>query len=179
MSLKMPRIKLPLPRRFCKDNSGAVIVEMTMVLIPFILLFLFIAELCTILYVSVSIDLAMAEAMRFTTASENPSVGTYRTIFTGKMEERIKQLPMMIFKEDKISFTTTYCNKEQVANNTCTASSPAPGTPLALYTIDYSYEPIFFPIPNVIINSGSMSRKGIYVMETQRIRQQSDEPETP
>lgn len=169
----LSRLRSPLLQRFHKDKSGAVIVEMTLALIPFVMLFLFIAELCSVLYISVSIDLAMAEAMRFTTASENPGVGTYRKIFTDKMEERIRKLPLLIYDVNKINFTTAYCDLEQVANNTCTASAPAADTPLALYSIQYDYSPIFFPIPNMILHNG-MSRKGIYVMENQRIRQQPD-----
>lgn len=179
MLLKISCSKLPLIQRFAKDRSGVITLEMTLALIPFILMFLFIAELCSVLYISVSIDLAMAEAMRYTTASPNPSVGTYKKLFSDKMEERIKTLPLLIYDTNKIIFDTWYCTKlMEIANNTCNQSAPSANTPVAFYTIQYHYDPIFLPVPDMILNHG-MNRKGIYVMENHRIRQQSEEPVTP
>ena len=180
MKLKLPPNRIPFLRRFSKDKSGVVAIEMTLVLIPFILLFLFVAELCSVLYVSVSIDLAMAEAMRFASSS---NMSDYKRNFLEKMEDRVTELPLMIYKPENVNFDVKYCdNLQQIANGTCNGSSPSSptlaadgspiygtGTPLAFYSVQYTYTPLFLPIPNSIVNP-AMARNGIYVLENSRYR---------
>lgn len=183
MKLKLPPNRIPFLRRFSKDKSGVVAVEMTLVFIPFILLFLFIAELCSVLYVSVSIDLAMAEAMRFTSSSSSADMTEYKRTFLQKMQDRVTELPLMIYKAENVNFDVKYCESlEKIANGTCNSSSPSQpsldadgepiygtGTPLAFYSVQYTYTPLFLPIPNSVVNP-AMARNGIYIMETTRYR---------
>jgi tight adherence protein E len=183
MILKLPLKRFPYLKRFSKDKSGVVALEMTLVLIPFILLFLFVAELCSVLYVSVSIDLAMAEAMRYTSSSSAPSMGVYKTTFFNKMEERIKTLPLMVYDPADISFDVKYCNsRADIADGICVSATaalptigangkpvPGTGTPAAYYSIAYKYNHLFFPIPTSVLHQ-AMSRNGIYIMENTRVR---------
>jgi tight adherence protein E len=186
MKLIKHTIRRQLPIRLIHNESGVVALEMTLILIPFILLFLFVAELCSVLYVSSSIDLAMAEGMRFTSSLSAPSMSAYKTAFSKKMEERIKILPLMVYNADNINFDVTYChNLGDVAAGQChqpNASLPSvdaegknipdSGTPIAYYSIFYRYKPIFLPIPTKILHQ-TMSRNGVYVMEYTRVRKLS------
>lgn len=173
MILNIPLLKSPLLQRFYHDNSGLVLVQMTLIIVPFILLFLFIAELCTVLFVSVSIDLAMAEAMRYTSASAQSSLSSYRSTFIDRMSKGIQSMPLLTFDESNVTFDAKYCkNLEELADNSCSSTGAISGTvqyPVAIFSISYKHDPIFFPFPDTILKN-SMNRTGIYVMENLRFR---------
>lgn len=150
-------------QRFYRSTSGVMALEMVVVLVPFIFLFLFIAELCFVVYLSASIDLAMSESMRY--ASANMTSSEYRGIFLRKMQENVRFLPLLK-DDDKLTVEVTYC--ASIAEATAkTCSNVSAKKPIAMYEIHYHYDPIFLPLPQKILEDG-LNRMSVYVQEKER-----------
>lgn len=149
-----------------RSSSGSAALEFSLLFIPFVMAFLFLAELCRVVYISSALDLILAESSYRTSLRQPDS--DYHAYFTKAMNKRLGAWPL--FTENiAISSSARYCNNinELIDNAKHCSSTHATGKPLALYLVNIDYQPLFFLFPAVIVEQ-QWKRKVAFVQEFQR-----------
>lgn len=144
------------------SNSGTAAVEFALVIIPFLALFLFTAELCRIIFLSSVIDVTLAESSRY--ASYSGEDTQYETVFRSMLRDNLADWPLLGSGED-VDINVKYCaNIQAILNDKCNSVSTQP---LAIYSINYRYSSMFFIFPSYL-TSQAVSRNVAFVQEYQR-----------
>ncbi|MGL9720945.1 TadE/TadG family type IV pilus assembly protein [Symbiopectobacterium sp.] len=149
-----------------RSSTGSAALEFSLIFIPFIMAFLFLAELCRVVYISSALDLILAESSYRTSLRQPDS--DYHAYFTKALNKRLGVWPLFT-KENKISVSAQYCDDiaALIENGKHCSSTHAVGKPLALYHVNIHYQPLFFLFPTVMVEQ-RWKRKVAFVQEFQR-----------
>lgn len=147
-----------------KEEKGSVAVEISLIFIPLIFIILLIFELCRIVYISSSLDLAVAEASRYAAIS-TMTEENYQTVFYDKLNKDIPLWPLLT-KDENIYVDVNYCStiNDIIADN---CNNIADQKSLAIYKVGYNYTLLFSILPTGSLNS-YLQRTVVYVQEYQR-----------
>ncbi|MBS0054009.1 TadE family protein [Yersinia sp. Marseille-Q3913] len=150
-------------RLFLRSSNGSVAVEFAIVFIPFIFSLLFSAEISRLLYISASLDLAVSEAAK---SAKNKEIGdstTYHSAFLKNLMTQQGVLGTFITTNNSVTANVEFSNNiSDIITNKM--SKIDTGQKLARYTVNYTYSPLFFPIPSIWSNT-LLSREVIFVQE--------------
>lgn len=149
-----------------RSSTGSAALEFSLILIPFIMALLFLAELCRVVYISSALDLILAESSYRTSLRQPDS--DYRAYFKKAFNERLDVWPLFTQK-NTIRVSAQYCNDiaALIENGKHCSSTHAVGKPLALYDVNIHYQPLFFIFPTVMVEQ-RWKRKIAFVQEFQR-----------
>lgn len=149
-----------------RSSSGSATLEFSLIFIPFIMAFLFLAELCRVVYISSALDLVLAESS-YRTSLRDPD-SDYHAYFTKALNERLAIWPLFT-RKNTMSVSVQYCDDITALiekSNHC-SSTHAVGKQLALYHVSIDYQPLFFLFPTVMVGQ-RLKRTVAYVQEFQR-----------
>ncbi|MCW2480012.1 MULTISPECIES: TadE/TadG family type IV pilus assembly protein [unclassified Symbiopectobacterium] len=149
-----------------RSSNGSAALEFSLLFIPFVMAFLFLAELCRVVYISSALDLVLAESSY--SASLRQSDRDYNAYFKKALNMRLDVWPLFT-KENIISTSVKYCDDiaALIENDKHCLSPNAVGKPLALYLVNIHYRPLFFLFPKVMVEQ-QWKRKVAFVQEFQR-----------
>ncbi len=146
-----------------RNKKGIIAIEFSLIIIPFLSLFLLTAEICRMLYVASVINLSLAESSRY--AANNKEI-SYKVAFIANLKKNLSNIPL-IANNNQISFNVSYCQSiESIIVENCTENNEN-NMPLAIYRITYHYKPIFFILPNNYTEK-MISKSLVYVQEYER-----------
>lgn len=146
--------------QFFRSNEGMVTIEFTIVFVLFLLTLLSCAEIGRLLYISASLDLAVSEAVKSTKNRENNNSAVLRQ----NLNSQNGILGTFITNDNAINTTVEFSNS--ISNLINQTYSGAQRSPLAKYSVTYTYQPLFFPISSHWANI-QLSREVIFVQENQ------------
>jgi tight adherence protein E len=149
---------------FFRSNRGSVTIEFSIIFVTFILTLLFCSEIGRLLYISASLDLAVSEAAKSAKNKEKSDNISYQTLFRQKFMDQQGVLGTFITGNNTVTAHVKFSNtvSDIINNNMSTTYSNAV---LAHYTVNYTYQPVFFPIPSVWANT-LLTREVIFVQES-------------
>lgn len=149
-----------------RSSRGSAALEFSLLFIPFVMAFLFLAELCRVVYISSALDLILAESSYRTSLRQFDS--DYHAYFTKALNERLAVWPLFT-KKNTMSVSAQYCYNIEalIENDKHCSSTDAVGKPLALYHVNMHYQPLFFLFPTVMVEQ-QWKRKIVFVQEFQR-----------
>lgn len=152
--------------RYFKED-GAIAIELSLVLVPFLVSILFIIELCRVMYLSSALDLVLAESGRYISLKDG--VSEYSTEFERALDENVKFWPLLSTGNERIAVTVKQCkNISDIISLTCITGADSTGKPLAVYSFKYHYEPVFFFFGSSFFTS-VFERNIVYVQEQNRV----------
>ncbi len=133
---------------FYHSERGLLSVEFALTFIPFLLMFLLMAEVARLSYISAVLNLAVSEAGK--TAKNSPSGTAYADLFRQRLEDNSGKLWHFITRADALKSQVKFSSGidqliADITNNS--GSDSASNHPLARYRLEYKYHPMFFPIP--------------------------------
>ncbi|POT57833.1 hypothetical protein C3432_07780 [Citrobacter amalonaticus] len=148
-----------------KKEDGAIAVELSLVIIPFLISILFIIELCRIMYLSSALDVVLAESGRY--ISLDSSVTDYSSAFEQNLKNNAKAWPLL-YSGTEVSVTVKHCKTiSELLNDNCISGSTTADHFLSVYSFKYSYQPVFFFFSAGYFSS-IFERKIVYVQEPNR-----------
>ncbi|GKX51702.1 TadE/TadG family type IV pilus assembly protein [Budvicia aquatica] len=151
--------------RYFKED-GAIAIELSLVLIPFLVSIFFIIELCRVMYLSSALDLVLAESGRYISLKDG--VSEYSAEFERALDENVKFWPLL-YTGNKITVTVKQCKDiSEIINFTCITGGASTDKSLAIYSFKYNYEPVFFFFGSSFFTS-VFERNIVYVQEQNRI----------
>ncbi|WP_367272951.1 TadE/TadG family type IV pilus assembly protein [Candidatus Symbiopectobacterium sp.] len=149
-----------------RSSSGSSALEFSLLFIPFVMAFLFLAELCRVVYISSALDLILAESSYRTSLRQPDS--DYHAYFTKALKKRLGVWPLFS-RNIEVHVSARYCDDVTalIENVKYCSSIHATGKPLALYHVNINYQPLFFLFPTVMVEQ-QWKRKVAFVQEFQR-----------
>lgn len=148
-----------------RKDDGAIAVELSLVIIPFLISILFIIELCRVMYLSSALDVILAESGRY--ISLDSSVTDYSSAFEQNLKNNAKNWPLL-YSGTEVSVTVEHCkNIPDLLNKNCTTGVTADDYFLSVYSFKYSYQPVFFFFSTGFFSS-IFERNIVYVQEPNR-----------
>lgn len=149
-----------------RSSSGNAALEFSLLFIPFVMAFLFLAELCRVIYISSALDLILAESS-YSTSLRQPG-SDYSAYFKKAFNERLAVWPLLT-KNIVMHVSTQYCYgiTALIKNGKHCSSTHSVGMPLALYHVNVGYQPLFFQFPTLMVEQ-RWRRKIVFVQEFQR-----------
>ena len=146
--------------QFSRSNEGSVTIDFTVVFVLFLLTLLSCAEIGRLLYISASLDLAVSEAVKSTKNRE----GGNSAVLRQSLNAQNGILGDFITNNNVINTTVEFSNS--ISDLISQIYSSSETSPLAKYTVFYTYQPLFFLIPSHWANI-QLSREVIFVQENQ------------
>lgn len=158
----------PRSSGFFKEHKGVATVEFALVMIPFFMLVLFTMELSRVIYLYATIDLSLSEASQRSAYSGSRDTSTdYVQAFKAAFKDNVQKAPLLT-DSDTADITIQYCTDiEQIINDGCSSDAASRNRPLAVYSVVYHYEPVFFIFPEKMVKK-SLTRNLVYVQEYER-----------
>ncbi|WP_034916613.1 TadE/TadG family type IV pilus assembly protein [Erwinia sp. 9145] len=127
---------------FYRDKKGIAAIEFSLVIIVFIFFTFFIFEISRYMFVSSAIDLTLAESARIT-SSRLQKKADYAAIFHHVVAEQ-SRLWSTFIDGGNYHVTILYCHSiAQAVNGECNKNEAA-GKALAIYQVQYDYQPLLF-----------------------------------
>ncbi|WP_087023849.1 TadE/TadG family type IV pilus assembly protein [Thaumasiovibrio subtropicus] len=157
--------------RGVKRSRGVVSIEFALGIFGFLLMFLFWVEVSYMGYVSSVVDLAITEASR---DAKNAEEEDYKAKFTAVVQAD-NSLWGNFINIDNLSMTTRYYNSvsdlavpcEQGEGGDCNEVGEAKNSSLAIYTLEYTYNPVFNLLFDLSSDIG-LAREVIVIQEYER-----------
>ncbi|MFL4556662.1 TadE/TadG family type IV pilus assembly protein [Yersinia kristensenii] len=166
---------------FFRSNRGSITIEFSIVFVLFLFILLSSAEMARLFYISSSLDLAVSEATKAAKNKRTDDKTTYNTIVRQRLMTQTGVLGSFITDENLITQVVFSNSIDDIINDSIFDSigndignnlneiitggrHNDDSLPLAKYTVIYSYNPIFFPIPSVFANT-LLKREVIFVQE--------------
>ncbi|AHM72024.1 TadE/TadG family type IV pilus assembly protein [Yersinia hibernica] len=148
--------------RFFHSNRGSIAIDFSLIIILFIFMLLFSAEIARLLYISASLDLAVSEAAKSAKNKERSDNNSYSSILRQRLISHQGVLGSFI-TEDNLSISNVLFSRNipGVINRDISGDNTYP---LATYSISYLYQPAFFPISSLWASS-LLSREVVFVQE--------------
>ncbi|QHB33973.1 pilus assembly protein [Yersinia canariae] len=148
--------------RFFHSNRGSITVDFSLIIILFLSMLLFSAEIARVLYISASLDLAVSEAAKSAKNKERSDNTSYTSILQQKLISHQGILGSFITEDNLLSSNVVFSRhiSDAIENNISDDNT----YPLATYSINYLYRPVLFPIPSLWA-SNLLSREVIFVQE--------------
>lgn len=158
-------------RDYLSNNSGATTLEFTFFITSFLVMLFFFLELCRVIFISAALDLAVAESGRAASFDSQASVN-YRDSFTNSLKKNSSLWPYLGNDNDITIKDVRYClDVEQLVNNTCSAAQTPKGSTLAIYSIEYNYNPV---LANVFMmdtfKKSMLQRDVVYVQQYELVK---------
>ncbi|CNC50329.1 putative tight adherance operon protein [Yersinia frederiksenii] len=148
--------------RLVNSNKGSITIEFSITFLIFIFTLLFSAEISRLFYISASLDLAFSEAVKSAKNKQRNENSRYNTVLKAKLLTQQGVLGSFITKTNSVKTSVKFSQDiHDIINNNMSNDDTLP---LAKYTVRYSYQPIFFPIPSYW-GKTLLSREVIFVQE--------------
>jgi tight adherence protein E len=159
------RTQTLLRRPFRSSASGVTSVEFAVSFSVFIVVLLFLFEICRFIALASTLDLSLAEAGRLASRNKLTST-TYLELMNKHIRDKNKTFTWFFFKEasmNELTLSIKYCDGlGDVIGNRCSANSDKR---IAIYNIGYRYSTLFLPLPSGVLNDIAMNNHIIYVQE--------------
>ncbi|MDM2843536.1 pilus assembly protein [Citrobacter sp. Cpo090] len=148
-----------------RGEDGAIAVELSLVIIPFLVSILFIIELCRVMYLSSALDVVLAESGRY--ISLDSTVTDHSTAFEQNIKNNASHWPLL-FSGSEISVKVKHCkNIADILKDSCVTGTTTADHLLSVYSFRYSYQPVFFFFGTGFFSS-IFERNIVYVQEPNR-----------
>ncbi len=153
-------------------EEGVVAIEFSFISVIFIFMIFLVVEINRYIFVSSAIDLTLSEAAQIS-SRQSSSTTDYAQMFKKNVEEQSK-LWVFFIDEKNIHATVRFCDSVQKIINDGCQSTTSDNKVLAVYQIEYDYEPLIFngsvPGAGKLISAlrTSLSRSLIYVQEYEK-----------
>ncbi|WP_145583733.1 TadE/TadG family type IV pilus assembly protein [Yersinia thracica] len=147
---------------FFHENRGSTTIEFSIILILFLFMLLFSAEIARLLYISANLDLAVSEATKSAKNKDRNNNSSYNSVLRRKLISHHGILGSFIIDDNTLSSNVLFSESiSDIINNDTSDNNTLP---LAKYSVRYLYRPVFFPIPSYL-STIFLSREVIFVQE--------------
>ncbi|AJI94107.1 tadE-like family protein [Yersinia ruckeri] len=152
-------------KRLRDDSKGSAVLELTLGIIPILLLLMTIAEVSRFIYISNILDLAISNAAKKAKNTKASNQSDYHQIFAESLNQQIGSFGYLITTNNNFILEVQFSDSlsDLIADNYHNAGDH----PIGKYRLNYSYQPIFIPISSAWANS-LLSREVIFVQEYER-----------
>ncbi|RKS87728.1 tight adherence protein E [Orbus hercynius] len=152
-------------KHFYANRSGVTSIEFAIVIVPFLLVLLFLIELCRFIALSAVFDLSVAEAGRLV-SRQRLNNETYLSLFNKKIHDSNSTFMWLFFDEvtkNDINIHITYCeNLSDISANLCNNDS---SKKIAIYNINYLGANSIFAVGLKYFSGTELSSSLVYVQE--------------
>lgn len=149
-----------------KGEDGAIAVELSLVIIPFLVSILFIIELCRVMYLTSALDVVLAESGRY--ISLDSTVTNHSEAFEQNIKTSARNWPLL-YSGSEISVTVKHCkNIPDLLSDSCIPGATTTDHFLSVYSFKYNYHPVFFFFGTGFFSS-IFERNIVYVQEPNRV----------